>query len=306
MKLRLSAIAIVFSLAYAVFPALAADSINVTQSGGNNTIDASQSGNAPSGAHAIAIQQDGNFNEITVSQRNIQGAGSASVSQTNDRNIAKIEQIDSTDVKATITQSMDGNNAAISQINVRNATAEITQSHGGGMAGILQNNGSTDVSAVLINSHPNSSNITQSNVNVGKAIIEDESGAGNGGSILQHDGNNLYASISIPSVNVRQSFTDITQTGSFQNASIELTNGTSDSHASIHQDGTQNDAGILQSGLIAGSANIVQTGLGGLNVARISQTGGGHSATITQNGSNFTANLNQSGSSNTATISQHF
>ncbi len=307
MKLRLSAIAIAFSLAFTTFSALAADSINVTQSGGGGTVDASQSGNAASGARAITIQQSGNGNEITVSQKNIQGFGNASVNQTNERNIAKIEQIDSTDVTAAITQSMNNNEASISQTSVRNATAEINQPLSGGHANIVQNNGSTNVNASIINTF-NTSNIAQSNVNVGKAFINDQNAAASYASIRQYDGNNLVASITIPSGDIRQSLADITQTGSFQNASIGQAGDLSDVRALIKQDGTQNDAAILQSGLmVSGSAEIIQTGLGGLNVARISQSSSANTATITQNGSNFTANLNQGGSGvNRATISQHF
>jgi hypothetical protein len=306
MKHHLSAIAI--GLACGAFSALAADSIGITQGGGGNTIDASQTGNPAAGARAIAIQQDGNDNEITVLQKNIQGVGLATVNQTDNRNIAKIEQSDSTDVVATITQSMDNNNATILQNSVRNAVADINQSHGEGIASIVQNMGSTDVQATIVNSHPNQSFIKQSNVNVGSAYINDENGVGNWIDIVQHDGSNLVATIiTLPGGNVRQNFARVTQTGSYQTASIELGGNTMDSFPTIDQDGTQNDAGILQSGGIFNTADIFQTGLGGLNVARIAQTGGGgNRGSITQNGSNYNASLNQSGDSLKATISQHY
>ena len=307
MKKHLSAIAIAVGLAFSAFSALAADSISVTQAGTNNTADASQTGNSAAGARAITIRQDGNNNESTVSQTNIQGVGIAAINQTDNSNVAKIEQRDSTDVRASITQTGGNNFATILQDSVRNAVADITDS-GGGIVSIVQNNGSTDVQAGIVNAHGNQPNITQSNVNVGKANINTANGDGNWASILQHDGSNLVAAIStLPGSTARQNLARIIQTGSFQNASIELGGDTADSFSTITQDGTQNDAGIRQVSTTASSADIVQTGLGGLNTARITQTGGGgHQGSITQYGSNFSASLNQSGSSNKATISQHF
>ena len=306
MKRHLSAIAIAMGLAFATFSALAADSISITQSGGGNTIDASQVGNPAAGARAITIQQDGTDNEITVSQKNIQGVGLATVNQTGSHSVAKIAQSDSTDIVASITQTGSINEASIEQNSVRNAIADITQS-GGIYSSIVQNMGSTDVQATIVNGAGNQSYITQSNVNVGRAYINMENGIGNAANIVQHDGSNLVASITTtPGSDVRQTPARVTQTGSDQTASIELGGSTADSLSTITQDGTQNEASILQSVLASSSAEIIQTGLGGLNTARIIQTGGANHASITQNGSNFTASLNQSGDGNRTTISQHF
>ena len=362
MKRHFSAIVLAISLAYAGFPALAGDTVNITQSGINNKADTTQSANASSSTNAItinqkndlndanvsqsnlqgtntasvnqtgginptissnnkakitqsdssnvkaAIVQTGNANEASISQSNIRGSGTASINQTaiGTSNTAKIEQSDSADVKASITQDNNFNYAQIFQLGVTDATANILEA--GFISTVVQDKGSNGVVATIKNGGSNQAHVTQSNVNVGNAIINNLGGAGNAASIAQHDGKNLYAKISTDG-HGRQSFSTVVQTGSFQRATIEQGkpgSDLSDSSAYINQDGTMNDAAIIQAGGSFNNATIAQTGLGGLNMAKITQAGSANGAYITQNGSNFNATVSQTGDSNYAKVSQHF
>ena len=256
MKTKLSALTIGLALAFGAGTAIAAGTATIDQPGTGNTSNVEQQNSALGNASAT-INQGGNYNAGTISQNGNVSYATATIDENQGANYNR----------GTITQTGNGN----------------------GAQGHIQDWGSR-----------NTSTITQ--VNVGAQAIDPgvsgtayQNGNSNTGSIYQHDGKNLVATI---------------------NAGPGTAYGGhgSNNNASISQTGVQQTAAIEQNGSTHGSAVIDQSrgysDLMGNDVASITDTGSYDSSRITQvsgGGVHVSANKGtviQSGQQNTADVSQ--
>lgn len=270
MKFKLSQIAMTLAFAYAAMPAGAATTAEITQSGvdGSNKGYVEQGG--VTGASSATITQVGSGN-LAGEPGTFPGPGTVDdLTAPPFIAVGGIKQTDSTDVMADIQQYGDNNVAAVVQETVTTGTTLTNE------AKIFQ--GSATASS-----------------------------SGNVGSIYQHNGTGLNATLTQNSALAASSFW-IEQTGAEQQATVnQLGDGAhsgfvsqsgSDHGATVTQMGTGNMAEVTQSGA-NNEATVEQN---------ISVIGGGNQAYVGQSGSDSTATIRQSGdgtlSPNTAYIVQ--
>lgn len=262
MKFKLSQIAMTLALAYAAMPAGAATTAEITQSGvdGSNKGYVEQGG--VTGASSATITQVGSGN-LAGEPGTFPGPGTVDdLAAPPYIAVGGIKQTDSTDVMADIQQYGDNNVAAVVQETV-------------------------DTGTTLAN---------KAEIFQGSATA---SSSGNVGSIYQHNGTGLNATLTQNSALAASSFW-IEQTGAEQQATVnQLGDGAhsgfvsqsgSDHGATVTQMGTGNMAEVTQSG--TNNEATVEQNIsvgGGGNQAYVDQSGGDSFATIKQSGDGLTS-----------------
>ncbi|MGR3630422.1 MAG: hypothetical protein ACU0BP_14250 [Sulfitobacter sp.] len=275
----------------------------------------------PVWANDSEIEQIGADNSAEVTQ-NAGAGGTSDILQTGDGDAATVMQSD------TLSGGTDTNRANIRQLGGSGVqTAAVTQDHDG--------TGSANIANVL-----------QDSIEGGNTIEVDQNGAANLAEAQQGPGEAenctlVFGCSSVTPLGITNSSSDIFQSGSANTAitkQIVGSNGGDNNHASITQDGSDNQGTVAQgTGILnavgfvspsisnpasndndnsawidqSGLANIANIGQGGeLGSASSTQSGEDNKSTITQSGGSVllsvgnSANVTQSGERNTSVVEQ--